>query len=70
MGKSEPIYMSIPDTAKKFGISEHTLRKWCKEDKIPYIIIGIKYMIDVPQTLELLRNGKVMQQEDKKQWQI
>lgn len=60
INKGTPVYMSINDTVKTLGIAERTLRKWIWEDKIPYINInGNKYMIDVPQTLEMLRNGEV-----------
>lgn len=52
--------MSIKDTVKALGIAERTLRQWIWDNKIPYIRInGTKYMIDVPKTLELLRNGEV-----------
>jgi phage antirepressor YoqD-like protein len=61
MKKDVPIFLSIPNTAKELKISEQVLRNWCKEDKIPYIRVGIKYMINVPQTLEKLRSGEVTQ---------
>lgn len=57
----ERIYMSIVDTSKKLGISQKTLRIWCQQDKIPFIRLGAKYMIDVPRTLDLLRSGEVTQ---------
>ena len=54
-----PIYLSLNDTSKKLGISYRTLYDWCVEDKIPHIRIGVKYMVDVPETLKLLRSGEV-----------
>lgn len=61
MNKEMPTYLSIPQTSKKLGISIKTLRDWCKENKIPHIRIGQKFMIDVPKTLEKLRSGEVSQ---------
>lgn len=61
MLKKDCVYLSINDTSKQLGISAHTLREWIKANKIPFIRVGAKYMIDVPQTLELLRSGGVSQ---------
>lgn len=59
--KETPIYLSLNDASAKLGISYRTLYNWCKDDKIPYIKLGVKYMVDIPKTLELLRSGEVTQ---------
>ena len=53
----EQIYFSIPDASKRLGICERTLRDWCKQNKIPHIMCGRKFMIDIPMTLAKLREG-------------
>lgn len=52
-------FMSIDNTANAIGIAKTTLRQWVWDNKIPYIKVGCKYMIDVPKTLKMLRNGEV-----------
>lgn len=59
--KNTPVYLSLRDASDTLGISYRTLYNWCKEDKIPYIKLGVKYMVDIPKTLELLRSGVVSQ---------
>lgn len=58
---NDVVYLSITDASKKLGIGQRTLKNWCNDNKIPYIRIGAKRMIDMPQTLELLRSGGVSQ---------
>lgn len=53
----KPIYMSIKDTSNALGISTYALRQWIKGNKIPYIKVGQKYLVDVENTLLILRNG-------------
>lgn len=49
-------YQKITDASKTLGISTYTLRKWIKEDKIPYIKAGQRYLVDVEGTLSACRN--------------
>lgn len=45
----EPVYISIGQFAKHFGLGESTVRHWCDRDVIPNIRIGrmIRIPIDV-----------------------
>lgn len=54
---NETVFLSIPEASKKLGIGERTLKNWCKENRIPHINVGVKRMIDIPKTLEVLRSG-------------
>ena len=49
-------YQKITDASKTLGISTYTLRKWIKEDKIPYIKAGQRYLIDIEGTLLACRS--------------
>lgn len=49
-------YQKITDASITLGISKYTLRKWIKEDKIPYIKAGQRYLVDVEGTLLACRN--------------
>ncbi len=55
----EQIYLSIPKASVRLGICEKTLRDWCKQDKIPHIMCGNKFMVDIPMTIQKLREGGV-----------
>lgn len=52
-------YQNINDASDILGISKYRLRKWIIDNKIPYIKVCQKYMIDTNSTLEMLRNGEV-----------
>lgn len=41
-------YKNIVDAAAASGLSQSYLRKGCKEGTIPHIMIGSKYMINIP----------------------
>lgn len=40
-----PLMLSIEETAIKSGLSAYTIRTWVKTKKLPYILIGRKYLI-------------------------
>ena len=47
-------YMTIKDTSTAIGISQHLIRRLCKEGRCPHIRSGNKYMVNVPALLEKL----------------
>ena len=40
-----PLMLTIDETAMKSGLSAYTVRTWIKTGKIPYVLIGRKYLI-------------------------
>lgn len=40
-----PLMLTIDETAGKSGLSAYTIRTWIKTGKLPYILIGRKYLI-------------------------
>lgn len=40
-----PLMLTIDETAMKSGLSAYTIRTWIKTGKLPYILIGRKYLI-------------------------
>ncbi len=53
------IYQKINDASITLGISNTTLRKWVVGNKIPYIKMGQKYMIDIDGARKILQNWEV-----------
>ena len=53
---SKPVYMTIPETAKYTGFAECFIRKSVKEGTAPAIMIGKKYMVNVPLWLKQLED--------------
>lgn len=51
---TEKIFLSIRETAATGILSEHALRLMVKQGRIPYIKIGVKYLINYPQLIEQL----------------
>ena len=47
-------FQSIADTARITGLSRYQLRIWCKSGEIPHILIGKKYLVNVPALLKQL----------------
>ena len=47
-------FKSIPETCFVTGIGQGTIRKGCKEGKVPHIRRGAKYLVNVPAYLEML----------------
>jgi excisionase family DNA binding protein len=58
MERNGVCFLTIDKTAEMLGFSTYTIRQWVKQDKIPYVTVGNKYMIDVEKTLEALRSGR------------
>jgi len=47
-------FQKIADACKSTGLSQHYLRKGCKDGSIPHIRSGTTYYINVPQFLRQL----------------
>lgn len=47
-------YLSIPEASRATGLAICWLRKGCRENKIPHIMAGSKYMVCVPLLLQQL----------------
>ena len=47
-------YKNIKETASISGLSQSYLRNGCKDDTIPHICVGKKYMINVPALFDQL----------------
>ena len=52
-------FETIHRTAEKYKLPEGTLRRYLKEDRLPGRFEGRRYMVDVEQLLEMIRNQKV-----------
>ena len=53
-----PVMASIPDTAKKFGLSEHFTRTLVWQRKIKFVRAGKKYLINEKSLIEYLNKGE------------
>ena len=47
-------FQKITDACKTTGLSQKYLRRGCKDGSIPCVMIGAKYMINVPALLKQL----------------
>lgn len=46
----------IKQAAEELGLTEYQLRRMAKEGKIPYLKSGVKYIFDIEQCVEFLKN--------------
>ncbi len=51
---NEKMFTSIRETARITGISEHFIRKGVRNNTIPYIMSGKKYMVNLSRFIELV----------------
>lgn len=51
------IMVSINEASKYTGLSYHTIRKLCLENRIVYMRSGVKYYINLPKLIEYINNG-------------
>lgn len=56
---NEIIMLSVRETAKKTGISERVLRQLVKENKISYLRVGKKFLINYEMLRNSLNNGEI-----------
>ena len=52
-----PRMLTIKETAKETGISYDSIRKLCMQNKIVYIRLGAKYLVNYDRFIDYL-NGK------------
>lgn len=52
-----PRMRSVRQTATLTGLSEHTLRRWVKQNKIVFVRADTKILINVDRLLEFLNGG-------------
>jgi len=57
-------FMSINDTAKYTGFSRFSIRDGCKSGKIPHVVNGGKYMIDIKAFLDIQHRAAEMSVTD------
>lgn len=55
------MFLSVKQIAELFNVSELTVYKWAKSDKIPYFTIGGLIRFDYDEIMAYIRKG-----EDKK----
>lgn len=48
------VFQSITQTARNTGLSEYYLRKGIRDGRVPAIMSGSKYLVNVPALLEIL----------------
>ena len=48
------VYYSLKDAASETGLSVDFLRKGCRSGRVPHIMSGAKYLVNVPRLLEIL----------------
>ncbi len=63
--KATPKMLNINDTCELSGLTEYAIRMLLKENKIVYIKIGAKYLINYDRFVEYLNNGDCMKEEVK-----
>ena len=51
----EAMFATIKEAAMRIGVSQNFLRSRVKADTIPYIYSGNKAFINLPKTIEILR---------------
>ena len=54
---SVPDMMQIRPAAKATGLSEHLLRTLVRENRIVYIKVGNKVLVNIPKLIEYLNEG-------------
>ena len=58
--------LRVGQAAKRLGVSEQCLYRWCKEGNITYYQVGGKYRIPVKTVEDLLNNSIHLAKEGKK----
>ena len=53
-----PTMLSIPDTAKRTGLSKTYIRKLCWDRKISYVKSGSKYLVNLEKLVEFLNTSQ------------
>ena len=48
------VFCSIKEACKATGLSQYYLRRGCKAGTIPHVVVGTKFMINVPLLLQRL----------------
>lgn len=51
-------FQRIQDACRITGLSTYFLRKGCKDGTVPHIKSGSTYMVNIPELLEKLRDGR------------
>ena len=57
MNECTKVFYSIRETAKITGLSEHYIRQQKKAGKVPGVMCGNKFMVNVPALLQVLEGG-------------
>lgn len=48
------IFMTLKEACRETGLSVFSLRNGCKEGKVPHIMSGNRYLVNVPLLIEQL----------------
>lgn len=46
---------TVPEISKETGISEYTIRKLCRDGKLPYLELGNKWLIPIDAFMALFQ---------------
>ena len=52
-----PTMLTIKETASKLGLSDYYLRGLVRSNKIVYVKVGAKYLINLEKLVDFLNNG-------------
>lgn len=52
-----PTMLTIKETAQKLGLSDYYLRGLVRSNKIVYVKVGAKYLINLEKLVDFLNNG-------------
>ena len=52
-----PTMLTIKETASKLGLSDYYLRGLVRSNKIVYVKVGVKYLINLEKLVDFLNNG-------------
>ena len=53
------VFCSIKEACKETGLSQYYLRQGCKAGTIPHVVVGTKFMINMPLLLQRLNEASV-----------
>lgn len=57
-----PTMLTIKETAQRLGLSDYFLRGLVRANKIVYVKVGAKYLINFEKLVEFLNNGEIKQE--------
>ncbi len=64
MTENRGIFMKLNDARQETGLSNKFLRQGCKNGTIPHIMVGNRYMVNVPALLAKLNRESAQDREE------